>query len=140
MKIIENQKVEVVVRRPDGKLETLIHPKISYMTDGLLKQVNQAMKAANRGEIISYRNIDAVVEMEESDYMVKCERCGKTIDSRTSYSQKEWTRFSGQKVQVKAHYCESCKQVLQAVGKGEHTAMQDRAEQATGYEPHTKED
>jgi hypothetical protein len=115
MKIIENQKVEVVVRRPDGKLETLIHPKISYMTDGLLKQVNQAMKAANRGEIISYRNIDAVVEMEESDYMVKCERCGKTIDSRTSYSQKEWTRYGGQKVQVKAHYCKTCEQILKAM-------------------------
>jgi Zn finger protein HypA/HybF involved in hydrogenase expression len=136
MKIIEQQKVEVTIRRPDGKIETLIHPKVTYMTTGILNQMNQAMKAANRGEVLSYRNIISKVAVEEVDHMVRCERCGKTINSRTAYKQLE--DWQGKKVIT--YYCNSCKELLTSIGKGEYTAMQDRASQVNGYEPTNKED
>jgi Zn finger protein HypA/HybF involved in hydrogenase expression len=139
MKIIEHQKVEVTVRRPDGKVEILIHPHIDYMTDGVRDNVNKAMKDANRGEVISYRNIPAVTEMEESDYQVKCERCGKHLDSRKAFSQLEWSYFNSHRVQVKTYYCDSCKQLLSAIGAGEHTALEDRKTLSVN-EPYEKGD
>jgi Zn finger protein HypA/HybF involved in hydrogenase expression len=136
MEIIENRKVEVTVQRPDGKIETLIHPHINYMTDGIKDQMNQAMKAANRGQVVSYRNIEAVIEMEESDYQSKCTRCGKAIDTRNTYSQIE--NWQGKK--VISHYCDGCKTLLTTIGQGEYTAMQDRAQVNPGYEQGNKED
>jgi hypothetical protein len=123
MKIIENRKCEVTIQRPDGSVETIIHPKIDYMTDNILAQMRAAMSNAGRGQILSYRNIDAIVDMEERDYHVSCERCGRMIDTRTAYSQIE--RYNG--ARVIAHYCDDCRQILTTVGDGEYTAMQDRA-------------
>lgn len=140
MKTIESRKCEVTIKRPDGTIETIIHPKVDYMTDGMLKQANKAMAAAGKGQFINYRNIDAVVEMEDVDYQGPCERCGTKVDSRTAYSQLEWSRFGGKKVRVKAHYCESCRKVLQAVGMGEVSEMEDCAANVPSYEPTTKQD
>ena len=140
MKTIAPRKCEVTVRRPNGTVETMIHPKVDYMNDAMLKAANKAMAAAGKGQFISYRNIDAVVEMEDSDYQGRCERCGEKVDSRTAYSQLEWARFGGKKVQVKAHYCEGCRRTLQAVGVGEVSAMEERAANVPGHEPETKQD
>ena len=137
MKTISPRKCEVTIKRPDGTVETLIHPKVDCMTDGMLKAANKAMAAAGKGQFVSYRNIDAVVEMEDSDYMGPCERCGDTVDSRTAYSQLEWSRFGGKKVRVKAHYCEGCRRTLQAVGMGEVSAMEERETTVPSYEPTT---
>ncbi len=135
MKTIAPRKCEVTIKRPDGTVEICIHPKIDYMTDGIFKAANKAMATAGKGQFVSYRNIDAVIELEEADYQGPCERCGTKVDSRTAYSQLEWSRFGGKKVQVQAHYCESCRKVLQQVGIGEVTAMEDRAAEAPSYEP-----
>lgn len=140
MKIISPRKCEVTIKRPDGTIETIIHPKVDYMNDKMLAEANKAMAAAGKGQFTSYRNIDAVIELEESDYMGNCERCGEKIDTRTAYSQLEWSRFSGKKVQVKAHYCNGCRRTLQAVGMGEQSAMDDRAATVQSYEPTTKQD
>lgn len=140
MKTISPRKCEVTIKRPDGTTETIIHPKVDYMNDTMLKAANKAMEAAGKGQFISYRNIDAVTEMEEIDYMGPCNRCGDTVDSRVAYNQMEWTRFAGQKVKVIAHYCDSCRRTLQAVGMGEQSAMQDRATSIPSYEPSTKQD
>lgn len=138
MKTISPRKCEVTIKRPDGKIEIVIHPKIDYMTDGILKKANKAMAAAGKGQFVSYRNIDAVVEMEESDYQGRCERCGDKLDTRKAYSQLEWTRFGGKKVQVKSCYCDGCRRVLQQVGIGEQTAMEERAADVPSYEPTNK--
>jgi hypothetical protein len=140
MKVIVPRKAEVTVKRPDGTVETIVHPKIDYFTPALFDRFRQAMKDAGRGAALSYHNIDAVVEMEESDYQGRCERCGAKIDTRKAYSQKEWTRFGGQKVGVIAHYCDSCHNILTTVGAGEITDMEHRAGYVPSYEPYTKED
>ncbi len=140
MKIIESRKAEVTIKRPDGKIETLIHPKIDFFNDALLAQMRKAMNDAGRGEVLSYRNIEAVVEMEESDYQQKCHRCGDQIDTRKAYSQKEWTRFSGSKVRAITYYCDSCSNILTQIGAGERTEMEERAGYVPSYEPTTKED
>lgn len=140
MRTIAPQKSEITVQRPDGSIETMIHPKVDYFTDGLLKQANKAMAAAGRGKILSYRNIDAVVEMEDADYAGRCDRCGAKIDTRTAYMQQERASFGGKTVPVAAYYCTACHTVLDAVGKGEHTALQDRAADRPDNTPHTKQD
>ena len=140
MKTISPRKCEITVKRPDGTIETMIHPKVDYMNDAMLKAANKAMTAAGRGQIVSYRNIDAVFEMEESDYQGRCERCGERIDTRKAYKQLEWSRFGGKKVRVEACYCEGCRRTLSAVGMGEKSAMEERAANAEGYEPETKQD
>lgn len=118
MKIIENEKCEMKIRRPDGRIETIIHPKISRCNDALLRTVNRAMADAGRGQVISYRNIEAVVEMKEQDYIGRCERCGAPVDSRNDYHQMERG--------MHAYYCAHCAQVLNAIGQGEITAMDER--------------
>lgn len=135
MKTIAPRKAEVTIRRPDGTVETIVHPKIDFFTDGIFSQMRKAMKDAGRGEVLSYRNIDAVVEMEEADYKTGCTRCGTKIDTRTTYGQKEWTRFGHNKVQVIAHYCESCRTLLTAMEE-----LQERAAHIPSYEPTHKED
>ena len=135
MKTIAPRKCEVTIERPDGTVETMIHPKVDYMNDKMFAAANKAMAAAGRGKFVIYRNIEAVVELEEADYQGHCERCGTKVDSRTAYSQLEWSRFGGKKVQVKAHYCESCRKVLQSVGMGEVSAMKERAAEVPSYEP-----
>lgn len=93
MKTIQDAKCEITVKRPNGQIETLIHPTIKVMVEGILTQANAAMKAANRGEIINYKNISAIIEKEEKDYLKKCERCGKIIDVRKVENE---------------NYCDSC--------------------------------
>ena len=140
MKIIESRKAEITIKRPDGRTETMVHPKIDYFTDGILSQMRKAMKDAGRGEVISYRNIDAVVEMEESDYQTKCTRCKTPLDMRASKHQKEWHRFGGSKMRVDVHYCDSCWFFLGSIGAGEISDLEHRAANVPSYEPAHKED
>jgi len=128
------------VKRPDGTVETVAHPKIDWFNDQIFRQMKKAMAAAGRGTPISYKNIEAVVEMEDSDYAGHCERCGANLDIRTAYSQIEWTRFGGRAVQVKAHYCDNCARLLAAVGAGEASELDNRAGAVPSVEPHTKND
>ena len=48
---------EVTVRRPNGQIETGIHPKVNVMTPALWAQMAAQMTKAGRGECLSYRNI-----------------------------------------------------------------------------------
>lgn len=70
----------------------------------------------------------------------RCERCRMHVDGRTAYSQQEWTRFGGQRVKVAAYYCDACKALLQAIGAGEYTAMQERAGEVEPHEHAHKQD
>lgn len=140
MKTIEARKVEIMVKRPGGEIETLIHPKIDYMTDGLLALVNKAMADAGRGKITAYCNIDAVVEMEELDYQTRCTRCKSTLDTRTAKSQTEWMRTGGSTHPVIVHYCDSCWHLLSSIGAGEITDLEHRQNNIPSYEPEYKGD
>lgn len=51
---------EVTVRRPNGKTETIIHPKVDVMTSALWAQMAAQMSKAGRGECLSYRNVETV--------------------------------------------------------------------------------
>jgi hypothetical protein len=102
--------------------------------------MQDAMRQAGRGEVLSYQNVEAVVEMEESDYQARCARCGVKIDTRTAKHQREWTRFGGSKVQVDAHYCDGCFSLLRGIGAGERTELEERAGYVPSYEPTHKED
>lgn len=140
MKIIEESKAEITIRRPNGTIEVVCNPEITYITDQLFSRIKKANQDAGRGECLSYRNVDAITEIEDSDYLTICERCGKQIDKRSSYRQPEWINFGGKKVRVVAHYCDSCKQLLQSIGVGEYTDLKARANTISNYEPYTKKD
>jgi ribosomal protein L37AE/L43A len=129
------RKVECTVRRPDGTLETIIHPVVKYMTTALLAKMNEAMKKANRGEVISYKNISDEIELTHTH---KCDRCGATVDS-TAYSQTETAYLGSSRIKVTAYYCNHCEALLKGIGAGEVTAMQERSSGAS-YEPYTKSD
>jgi len=139
MKIIEPAKVEIQIRRPDGSIET-VYPKFVTINDQLFNQIRKANSDAGRGECLSYRNIDAVVEMEESDYFTRCNRCGQKVDTRKAYRQKEWERFGGSKIRVDAFYCDGCHRLLSGIGAGEVTDMEHRAGAVPSAEPYTKSD
>ena len=117
MKILEKEKCLVTVRRQDGTIEEVVHPKISYMTVSAWEAFRKAMKT-NGCEAISYRNVDAVVELEEADYLTYCARCGKKLDTRTAYSQKEGRFLS--------YYCDKCVALLSSIERGEFSAMEER--------------
>ena len=140
MRTISPRHTEITVKRPDGLVETLTHPKIDYMTPAIWDQMRKAMTSANKGECLSYRNIDAVVEMEESVYQGHCERCGAALDTRKAYHQQERMAWGGSTIKVSAYYCDHCRQLLTMIGKGEHTPMQERATDRPDNTPTYKED
>jgi len=140
MKIISPSKVEITVRRPNGQIETAVSPKFERLNDILFAKMVKATKDAGRGECLSYRNIEAVVEMEDSDYQARCQRCGCGVDTRKASSQKEWSRFGGSKIRVDAFYCDSCHRLLAGIGAGEVSDLEHRAAHIPGAEPHTKTD
>ena len=117
MKIIEKEKCLVTVRRQDGTIEEYVHPKISYMTVSAWEAFKKAMKAKGF-TAISYKNVEAVVELEEADYLTYCVRCGKKLDTRTAYSQREGRFLS--------YYCVKCVTLLSSIGRGELSAMEER--------------
>jgi hypothetical protein len=100
MKTISEARCEVTVKRPNGQIETIVHPKIDRMNDALYGQMKAAMKTANKGECVSYKNIDAVVEMEDADYAGHCKRCSTKIDTRNG------------------NYCHDCGQLINAMTEG----------------------
>lgn len=140
MKMIEKRKCEVTVKRPNGQIETVVHPKIDYMLPALFEQMKKAMRDAGRGEPLSYKNIDTVFEMEDKDCKTTCARCGTTLDIRKDWKQKEWIKFGGNKVQVDAYYCQPCKSLLTAIGRGEVSEIESRQNDITSGELVTKND
>lgn len=58
------RRCEVTIRRPDGQIETVVHPKIDHMTPQMWEMMKDAMRKAGRGECLSYNNI---IEETDSD-------------------------------------------------------------------------
>lgn len=119
-----NKKATVAVKRPDGTVET-IETKHPMLNDWLFGQMQEATRKAGRGELLSYANPEP--SRASKVRPLHCERCGTEV-RMDAYSQTEWTRFNNLPVQFTAYYCEPCRELLKAVGDGEHTAMDDRRE------------
>jgi hypothetical protein len=49
--------LEMDIRRPNGVVETVIHPTWKSMSEKTAAQVRKATKDAGRGELIAYRNV-----------------------------------------------------------------------------------
>jgi hypothetical protein len=79
--------------------------------------------------------IDAEMVNAEMDKNRRCDRCGTHV-AKTVYSQKEGSQWGP----VTVYYCDSCRQLLTSIGAGEHTAMQERADERQDNTPVTKED
>jgi hypothetical protein len=70
---------------------------------------------------------------------IHCERCGKEV-TKSDYHQLEWFRAGGLKAKVETYYCKGCAHLLQSIGAGEHTEMQERSGHVPSYEPTYKSD
>jgi hypothetical protein len=97
-----------------------------YLAEGKLPGVTRI--------IADYPVTEPVVEP------TRCDRCDAVVDPATAYSQQQTTRCGSSKVKYTAHYCDDCARLLQAVGMGEHTAMQERASAQPDMTPETKAD
>lgn len=93
-------------------------------------------------------DIDGYVEHEaayqaklqaQADAERKCNRCGKHV-TKDAYHQMEWYRAGGLKAKVPTYYCDGCTRLLQSIGAGEHTDMEDRAAHVPSSEPQYKGD
>lgn len=66
--------VEIVIKRPNGKVETIMHPTLKQITENQFKQIQRDTKNAGRGDVISYTNIQEtkakVIELSEADQAV----------------------------------------------------------------------
>jgi hypothetical protein len=63
----ETMKVEVTIRRPNGQIETITHPNISFMTAPMWEAMKKAMLAANKGECLSFQNIIPQLSKSETE-------------------------------------------------------------------------
>jgi len=67
MKLIEKAKVELTVKRENGKIEKVVTDKFGEIDSKTFDKIKEQTAKAGRGEVLEYRNIPAVVEMEQSD-------------------------------------------------------------------------
>ena len=47
-------KLTLTVKRPNGEIESIVHPKLTFITEAQFKQIQKDTKAAGRGEVLSY--------------------------------------------------------------------------------------
>jgi len=120
--------------------------QIEHATEGLvyicakcsLAQLESALRRKPMAEIV--RVVAACdVDADEVDDC-RCERCGCQVDRSTAYTQQEPHLLGGRRVLVNAYYCVACRNVLAAVGAGEHSALAARRADATAVEPSYKSD
>ena len=55
-------KLTLTVKRPSGKVERVVHPKLTFITEAQFKQIQRETKAAGRGEVLSYEIEREVVD------------------------------------------------------------------------------
>lgn len=74
----------------------------------------------------SVRTDQEITELEQEIADYHCRRCGEKVDKSTAYCQREWGMLGDSKVQVNAYYCDRCRDLLQAIGAGESSEMNQR--------------
>lgn len=98
------ERCEITIRRPNGKVEVVVHPTIPRLNDVLFAKIKQANRSAGKGECISYRNV-CIADMPTS---VTCDRCGDTIAAAAGHDCFV-TWDNGTKVRYT--YCDKCHQL-----------------------------
>lgn len=87
--------------------------------------------------------IKATLAAERDAYLAtetRCDRCGCHVDGRSCYRQAQWTRLGGSRIKATAYYCSSCAGLLQTIGRGELSAMDERAADRPDMTPDSKQD
>lgn len=137
IRVITGGKTEITIVRANGQTEikTLSGNDqfAGHLNDFWFGKMRDATSNAGRGQLISYRNIDAVIE---DDYQGNCDRCTRRVDTRNAYKQTQ--QYRGHR--VIAYYCNDCQRLLQTIGQGEYTAMQERTGYNGSIEPEGKTD
>lgn len=77
-------RCEITIRRPNGIVETVVHPTIPALNDTLYAKMRMANRTAGRGECLAYRNID---ETPAANVVITCDRCGAVIASGEGHEQ-----------------------------------------------------
>ena len=67
MKTIEKAKVELTVKRENGKIEKVVTEQFGEISEVIFDRIKKETAKAGRGEVLEYRNIPAVIEMEKTD-------------------------------------------------------------------------
>lgn len=67
MKTIEKAKVELTIKRANGEIETVTTEKFGEISERIFNRIKEETAKAGRGEVLSYTNIPAVIEMEQAD-------------------------------------------------------------------------
>lgn len=113
------QGVEVIlVGRKDGKPV--------YVKMATRPELAEAIRSYHAAQAVAY----------DAAHPVRCERCGQVVDTTTAYHQTERSPWG----KVIAYYCDSCRSLLQTIGMGELSAMEERAIERPDLTPETKED
>jgi len=47
-------KLTLTVKRPNGEIEKVVHPKLTFITEAQFKQIQKCTREAGRGEVLSY--------------------------------------------------------------------------------------
>lgn len=132
MKKQNEATLTLTIRRPSGEIESIDKSDLAqkmekiYFENQIYPKMVSATKAAGKGEIVGFEWTDAKWEMEDADHKVSCARCGKELDSRTAYSQKESARLGSNKVQAITHYCDDCVSTLTSIGQFEKNGLEER--------------
>lgn len=98
------ERCEITIRRPNGKVEVVVHPTIPRLNDVLFAKIKQANRSAGKGECISYHNV-CIADMPTT---VACDRCGATMAAGDGHEF--FVDWKGVK-NVKHTYCEKCYQL-----------------------------
>ena len=96
------RRCEITIRRPNGIVETIVHPTIAALNDTLYAKMRMANRTAGRGECLAYRNID---ETPAANVVITCDRCGAVIANGEGHEQVV-TWSNGAK--VINTYCDKC--------------------------------
>ena len=71
MKTIEKAKVELTIKRENGKIEKVVTEQFGEIDEVIFDRIKKETAKAGRGEVLEYRNIPAVIEMEQKDIELK---------------------------------------------------------------------
>lgn len=127
---------ELDMLRPNGAIETVdVTARFFFLTPALLAKIADECAKAGHGTLIAAREYVPALPTH-----TRCARCNASVETATAYNQQEWARLGAGRVKMTSYYCSSCASMLQAIGMGETSAMDERATAVPVLEPATKED
>jgi hypothetical protein len=134
------REIAKIVHRDQGDAYICCRASVDVLRAALRKTpLPEIVSIVSAHPVLTPEEAKAEHEQHLRDH-TSCERCHAKIDGNTAYHQTEHTRFGGKLVDVVAYYCDNCRRLLAAIGAGEYTAIQERADEKPSYEPYTKDE